>query len=166
LRNYYNLLTLMGSTLSDKPTNNDDNDGNPINEEEEEKISQMKKMDILSEVMYSGTDIKVDEDRVSYKNVLVNMLQDKMYSVFPIPNRVTNYSDLYMDNNYVHAAFDKVEWMKHHLISINLHILLASKKYAREKARLWQVYPDDGGREGLVELVAVYNLCKTNKKMF
>ena len=103
-------------------------------------------MDILLEVTHSGTNIKRDNFRVTYKNVLVAMLHDKMYSVFPIHDGSSEYSDLYID-----------------LITLyNLHILLASKEYACKRNWMWQFYPDNGRRKGLIELVAVYNV--RNKK--
>ena len=170
LRNYFNLLTMMSTASSDSSDS-----ALPLNEEEAMKNAEMeqerhteklKKMDILSEVTHSGTDIKINDFRVTYKNVLVTMLQDKMYSVFPIPDRSSEYFDLYNNEDYVNAAFCKIEWMKHHLIMFNLPIVLASKEYVRERNRLWQCYPDNGGREGLVELVAVYNCRDKNDKYF
>lgn len=121
-------------------------------------LEDLKILDILSEVEDPGWDFDRNNLQSKYKNVLVTMLQDKLYNVFPIPIRQTDYSDLYKNREYVNQAFRKITWMQNYLLFVNLHEIFAGSEYVQEKKRLWQKYPDDGGREGLVELIAVYNI--------
>ena len=137
LKEYHNLLEAMSSLFT---------------------TEEITKLDPLNQVTDDLNVVYNNTLKTLYTEVAVTMFQDKLYQVFAIPLEKTLYSNLYKDDIYIENAFNKIMCMQHCLRFVNLHDMLSSPQYQDEKRRLETLYPANGGREGLLELISVYNL--------
>jgi seryl-tRNA synthetase len=93
-----------------------------------------------------------DDDQESARMAKQDLLASQM-----IPPRATDYSVLYTDNEYRSKATRKMVRMKNVVkTTANLAQILIDDRFAAELARVERVYPDDGGRDHLNRLVAIY----------
>ena len=127
---------------------------------EEEKL-EMELKDVLTDVSTPATSEDEDEEEEVAQvgqDPIVELFKRSILSASVFPTRICEYIARYQDPRYRRNALKKSRYLKKFVKTVDMDEVMRNPRYLVQLNRMWETYPDHGGRELLNELIAVYCL--------
>lgn len=123
--------------------------------DERERTLQMELLDVLTDI---STPQNSDDEGDEVDELAMPQVREALLEVKACPTRWAPFTQLYQRQEYRDKAERKVRKMKKLIKRRTISEVMLNHEFIAALQRIEQLYPDDGGRQGLNSLVACHHV--------